>query len=337
MMISVVIPCRNEVKNIAECVEAIFASELEAGDTIEVLVVDGMSNDGTLEVLATLQQRFTELKIVPNPQQVTPVAFNLGIKAASGTFLQIIGARQVISTNYLREAKRSLLENPEIGCVGGAVTNVYQTPESEIIGLAMSSSFGVGGGNFRVMKQSEFTDTVGTPMYPMSIFDEVGYFNEALLRNQDDEFNYRVTKAGKKILLNVDINIKYYVRAKVSNLFKQYYQYGYWKVFVNKMHGAITNVRQLVPAVFVTGLLLGFILSWLHPLLAWLYVGALVLYMLLALYAAFSIAGAGLRAFRVALIFPVLHFSYGWGYLRGLVDFFLLGKNPSRQASELSR
>ena len=336
-MISVVIPCRNEVKNIAECVEAIFASELDQSDEIEVLVVDGMSNDGTLEVLESLQQRFASLKIIPNPQQVTPVAFNLGIKAASGEYLQIIGARQIISANYLREAKRSLTENPEIGCVGGAVTNVYQTPESEIIGLAMSSSFGVGGGNFRVMKQSEFTDTVGTPMYPMAIFNEVGYFNEALLRNQDDEFNYRVTKSGKKILLNADIQIKYYVRAKVSNLFKQYYQYGYWKVFVNKMHGAITNMRQLVPAVFVFGLLLGFILSWLHPVLAWMYASALLLYILLAIYAGFSVAGAGIQAMRVALIFPVLHFSYGWGYLRGLVDFFLLGKNPSRQASELSR
>lgn len=337
MIISVVIPCRNEVKNIAECVEAIFTSELDEGDTIEVLVVDGMSNDGTLDVLKNLQQTYPTLTVVPNPQQVTPVAFNLGINAASGEYLQIIGARQIISANYLREAKRSLMDNPEIGCVGGAVTNVYQTPESEIIGLAMSSSFGVGGGNFRVMKQSEFTDTVGTPMYPMTIFNEVGYFNEALLRNQDDEFNFRVTRSGKKILLNADISIKYYVRAKVSNLFKQYYQYGYWKVFVNKLHGAITNLRQLVPAIFVTGLLLGGILAFLHPLLLWMYAGAMTLYIMLALYAAVSVAGFGAKAFRVALIFPVLHFSYGWGYLRGLVDFFLLGKNPSRQASELSR
>ncbi|MBI3135922.1 MAG: glycosyltransferase family 2 protein [Bacteroidetes bacterium] len=336
MMISVVIPCRNEEKNIAECIEAIFGADI-GGDTLEVLVVDGMSDDKTLEILGSLSKKYPTLRVVPNQLKITPVAFNLGIKESTGDFIQIIGARQIISENYLRDAKKSLTENPDIWCVGGTVTNVYQTPQSEIIGLAMGSSFGVGGGNFRVLKKSEFTDTVGTPMYPRKVFDEIGYFNESLLRNQDDEFNYRVTKKGKKILLNAEITIKYYVRAKVSNLFRQYYQYGYWKVFVNKMHGAITNLRQLVPLFFVMGLIAGLALSFVHPVLMWIYVGALVLYCLLALSAGISVAKKVGKGIRVAAIFPVLHFSYGWGYLVGLIHFVCLGKKPAESAASLSR
>jgi glycosyltransferase involved in cell wall biosynthesis len=336
MMISVVIPCRNEEKNIAECVEAIYNAEL-AGDTLEVLVIDGMSTDGTINELENLKKKYPQLRVIFNPKQVTPVAFNLGIKESKGDFIQIIGARQIISKNYLRDAKKSLTDNPEIWCVGGIVNNVYQSKEGERIGMAMSSSFGVGGGNFRVLKKSEFTDTVGTPMYPRIVFEKIGYFNEALLRNQDDEFNYRVTNAGKKILLNADISIKYYVRAKVSNLFRQYYQYGYWKVFVNKMHGTITSLRQLVPAVFVSGLFIGLILAFLHPVLMWVYVGFLTLYTLLAAAAGIATAKSIGTGLQVALIFPVVHFSYGWGYLLGIFDFVLLRKNPASQASVLSR
>lgn len=335
-MISVVIPCRNEVKHIAECIDAIYASKLDAVD-LEVLVVDGMSDDGTIEELNRLKIKYPSLSIVPNLLKVTPVAFNLGIKASKGDIIQIIGARQIISSNYLAEAYKSLLDNPEIHCVGGVVINVYQNAESERIGLAMGSTFGVGAGNFRVIKKSEFTDTVGTPMYRRSLFDEIGYFNEALLRNQDDEFNYRITKLGRKILLNADITIKYYVRASVKNLFKQYYQYGYWKVFVNRMHKTVTTLRQLVPAIFVLGLFIGFILCFAHPFFIGVYISVLLIYAVAAIAAGYAVAKDISKGLKVALIFPVLHFSYGWGYLKGLLDFVMLRKNPANSSSDLSR
>ncbi|MBK6527869.1 MAG: glycosyltransferase family 2 protein [Crocinitomicaceae bacterium] len=244
--ISVIIPCRNEENHSGSCIDGIYTGALN-GLEIEVLLIDGMSTDKTLDIVSQMQLKYPSLRVIANRLQVTPIAFNIGIKEAKGDFIQIVGARQIISPNYLLEAKRILTEMKDIWCVGGLVQNIYQNHESEVIGLAMASPFGVGGKNFRVLKKSDYTDTVGTPMYPRWVFKKIGFFNEALVRNQDDELNYRVSSSGGKIFLNADIQIKYYVRAKISNLFKQYYQYGYWKVFVNQMHSTITSTRQLVP------------------------------------------------------------------------------------------
>lgn len=337
MIITVVIPCRNEVGQIKECIQTIYNSKLDKEFELEVLVVDGLSDDGTIEVLTTLCEDYPTLKIVENVAQVTPVAFNLGIKKGKGDFFQIIGARQLISENYLQDAVKSLLEDDSIWCVGGMVENVYLTPESEIIGKAMASPFGVGGGNFRVIKESSFTDTVGTPMYPARVFKEIGLFDESLVRNQDDELNYRVTKAGGKILLNANILIKYFVRAKISQLKKQYYQYGYWKVFVNKKHKTITTVRQLFPLFLVLGLLFGVVLSLIIPFFWFVLASGVFAYALMALYFAKQVGEGGKEILSISTIFPILHFSYGFGYFMGCIDFFILNKKPSSKNKQLSR
>ncbi len=336
MLISVIIPCRNEVKNIAECVHAIYDSELE-GDTIEVLLVDGLSDDGTIDAVTTLQKTYPSLRIITNELKVTPVAFNLGIKAAQGDYVQIIGARQVISKNYLKLAKQTLEDDPSIWCVGGGVENIYSNKESEIIGLAMASPFGVGAGNFRVSKKSEFTDTVGTPMYKKEVFDKIGLFNESLVRNQDDELNYRVTLNGGKIFLNNDILIKYYVRADLKKLFKQYQQYGYWKVYVNKMHKTVTSIRQLIPLFFVLGIFIGLLLSLFSKILLYAFLGGLLFYMVLALYFGIKVGGGFNRGGKVAKVFPVLHWGYGYGYLKGIIHFLILSKEPSGKSQVLTR
>ena len=334
--VTIVIPCRNEEKHIAECINAIYACDIKSLE-LEVIVVDGMSTDNTIGEIEKLQKKYPSLRVIQNEKQVTPVAFNLGIIASKGEYIQIVGARQVISKNYLLDAKRILQGNSDVWCVGGGVVNLYQNKESEIIGLAMGSSFGVGGGNFRVLKKSGYTDTVGTPMYPRRVFDEIGLFDEALLRNQDDELNFRITSKGRKIYLNTEIQIKYYVRAKLSNLFKQYFQYGYWKVYVNKMHGTITSVRQLVPLFFVLGLIVGLSASIFLTIALWVYLSWLSLYIFLAIVFGIYSAKSFVKGLRVALVFPVLHFSYGWGYLKGLVDFVIFRRRPRSTASNLSR
>lgn len=337
MIVTVVVPCRNEEKNIEACIQSIYQSKLNLVTELEVLVVDGMSDDNTLAVIDKLKQNHPTLKVVENEARVTPVAFNLGIKAATGKYVQIIGARQLVSENYIEEAVKTLEEDPEIWCVGGAVENVYQSAESEVIGKAMASPFGVGAGNFRVAKKSVFTDTVGTPMYPLWVFDKIGYFDESLVRNQDDELNYRVTKAGGKIFLNADVLIKYFVRAKIGNLKRQYYQYGYWKVFVNKKHKTITTLRQLFPLFMVLGLGLGVLISLIFPLFWFVLTAGVLAYLLMAVYFALRVSSGIKELFSVAYIFMILHYSYGFGYLIGVIQFLILNKKPSQKNERLSR
>ncbi len=340
MKVAVIIPCRNEVKSIVDCIKAIFNSELSDNCTIDVFVVEGKSDDGTVEVLSDLKKTHPSLSIITNEKQLTPYAFNLGIYAGVGAdYYQIIGARQIVSSNYIKNAIEVLTSDSSIWCVGGAVENVYLNEDGKIIAAAMATTFGMGLGNFRTLEKSGFTDTVGTPMYPKTVFDKIGYFDEDLVRNQDDDFNFRVIKAGGKIFFNAAISTKYFVRGNFPGLWKQFFQYGYWKVFVNRKHKAVTTFRQLIPPLFVCYLVVLPIISlfsWKIGLLASI---PLLLYMMLAVLFTFKVIAkeTSLPFFKVLQTFVILHMSYGLGYLRGILDFFILRKNPSDQQKELSR
>tara|TARA_R110002072_G_scaffold20688_2_gene74811 strand:- start:12774 stop:13790 length:1017 start_codon:yes stop_codon:yes gene_type:complete len=338
MKISIVIPCRNEVAYIEECIDAIYTCELPPETSINVFVVDGMSDDGTREKIAELITRYTSLKIIDNAKQLTPYAFNLGIyEDSNADYIQIVGARHILSKNYLSSCIEILQSNKDIWCVGGKIVNEFTNSVSEIISVAMSTSFGMGIGNFRVLYKSGFTDTVTSPMYPYWVFEKIGFFDEELVRNQDDDFNYRVTKAGGKIYYCNEISLNYYVRGTFSGLWKQFFQYGYWKVYVNQKHKTVTTYRQLIPPLFVVYLFLVL----LTPIFGWtlLIMSAIPFCLYLLLNGIFSVrTSKNITQFIQLLItYPILHLSYGLGYLRGVIDFVLFKRKPSGKQNRLSR
>lgn len=337
--VSVVIPCRNEALFIEECIHAIYTSIVPHEVVMSVFVIDGMSNDGTRETVKKLQEEYPSLNLINNHKQLTPFAFNLGIQADSCDYVQIIGARHIISQNYLSNCIRKLQEDTTIWCVGGKLENEYINETGRVIASAMSTRLGMGIGNFRTLKESGFTDTVTSPMYPFWVFEKIGFFDEELIRNQDDDFNYRVTKAGGKIYFDADISLKYYVRGNYKNLWRQFYQYGYWKVYVNRKHQTFTTLRQLVPPVFVLYLIL-FLLSWLFGS-AIGFTGSvpLIIYLFLVTLTTKSLIRKdhNLRFRDVFKTFPILHVAYGSGYLKGVIDFILLKKKPSEKQKQLSR
>lgn len=336
--LKVVIPCRNEVNHIQECIASVMQAGNRIDGQMEVFIVDGKSDDGTLEVISELIRTYANLHLVVNEHQLTPYAFNLGIKTdAPFDFLAIVGSRHVLSENYFEESLKVLEKNPETWCVGGRVDNVYADENGKITAMAMGTAFGMGIGNFRAVEKSGYVDTVGTPVYPAWVFEKVGYFDEELTRNQDDEFNYRVTKAGGNIYYLNDISVRYYVRTNLKQLKKQFLQYGYWKVYVNKKHKAVTTFRQLVPPAFVLYLLLFpfcFLISWKVGLLA---ASLLVMYLIMSAVVSLKLGESVNEVVRIFRIFPIIHSSYGWGYLKGIWAFFIWKTNPNKKYNELSR
>lgn len=339
MKISVVIPCRNEADYIEECIHAIYSNVLPKEATINVFVVDGMSTDGTRDIILGLCTTYSTLRLLDNTKKLTPFAFNIGILASECDFVQIVGARHILSKNYFSNCLEKLVSDTSIWCVGGKINNEYINADGRVIATAMGTTFGMGIGNFRTLEKSGFTDTVTSPMYPAWVFNKIGYFDEELVRNQDDDFNYRVTNAGGKIYFDAEISLKYYVRGNFKNLWKQFFQYGYWKVYVNKKHKAITTFRQLIPPLFIVYL----ILLMFTPMVSFVFfvvaVIPLVLYFLLAFYYSFKMVKEDreisfIKSFQT---FPVLHLSYGLGYLRGLLDFGVMNKKPNDKQKELSR
>lgn len=330
--VSVVIPCRNEIHYIQACVDSVLQNSYPA-EVLEVIVCDGKSDDGTLELLQQVYANNPRVKVLINEQRTTPNALNLGITNSQSTYVMILGAHATVSSDYIKRCVEVLESNEEVKCAGGLLESTFTDHTSKAIAKAMSSPIGVGTAHFRTALKSGYVDTAAFGVYPKSLFEEVGLFDVALTRNQDDEFNYRITKRGYKVWLDTSVHCTYIVRASFQKLYRQYFQYGYWKVYVNKKHGAVTTARQLVPPLFVLFLTIGLVGTLLSKAVALLYIGTLCFYLLITLVAAVA---SRANVLKVWLAIITLHVSYGFGYLLGIFDFLLRNKQPGKY-STLSR
>jgi glycosyltransferase involved in cell wall biosynthesis len=343
MKIAVVIPCRNEERYIEHCVLSVVNSDYREG-SIDAYVSDGLSDDGTRAIVHRLSTYYPNVHLIDNEKQTTPYALNIGIVAAKGfDALIILGAHSEIAKDYVQLCVENLKKDPSAGCVGGMLENINEDSASETIALAMSSSFGVGHAHFRTGAKTGYVDTVAFGAYRKEVFEKIGLFDEALTRNQDDEFNFRVVKAGFKIVLDQRIRAKYFVRADYEKLFRQYYQYGLWKVYVNRKHNAVTSVRQLVPPIFVLFLLslflipvFGFFTSFGNEF-ALIWICGFTLYKIGAFFAAVNQKASMLQVPGVIFSFFLLHTGYGLGYLHGIIKFIILRRQPGDKESRLSR
>ncbi|MBA3971275.1 MAG: glycosyltransferase family 2 protein [Bacteroidetes bacterium] len=328
--VSIVIPCRNEEKYIGKCLDSILMQDYSQ-DLLSVFVCDGVSTDSTVTIIKEYAQKHSNIHLVVNEKQSTPFALNLGIKKSNSDVIIILGAHSELYPDYVSNCIHAFNFDENIGCTGGIIENVYENETAAVIGKAMSSGFGVGNAHFRTGNRDGFVDTVAFGAYRKEVFEKVGLFDEELIRNQDDEFNFRVLKAGFKIYLFRSIRCRYYVRASFEKLYKQYFQYGYWKVYVGKKHKAVTTVRQLIPLLFVLFLFVGFALSFLHLYFALLYIAGLSTYLVAASVFAVLKAEELTHPAKIMFSFMILHFSYGLGYLKGLRDFFILQKTIRKE------
>ncbi len=331
--ITIIIPCRNEEKNIANAIESVLNNDYPM-ELVEVFIYDGMSTDNSVDIIKSYAEKHSNIHLRINKRKITPVAFNLGIKESHSEFVQIMGARHELSKNYLSTCINVLQNNSDIVCAGGGPNISYDSDMGKLVALSMSSRFGVGAGSIHSLTKSSYTDTAGAPIFKKWIFDKVGLFDEELVRNQDDEMSYRITNAGYKIYTTIDAKAKYTVRNKIKNVFKQYFQYGYWKVYVNVKHKTITTVRQIFPFLFVLFLFFGGILSYLLKVFP-LYLTVLFFYIALATY--FNKGNSLLQKLKIASIIFIIHLGYGLGYAEGILHFALLKRNPSENAKKLTR
>ena len=326
--VSIVIPTRNEKDSIGRCLDSIICCTYNK-DLLNVYVVDGLSDDGTDEIVKEYSRQFPFIHFLINENITTPYALNKGIMQDDADVKIILGGHAEIDKRYIDKCIEAFDIDSNIGCAGGVIENISENNSSEIISLAMSSGFGVGNAYFRTGVKGGFVDTVAFGAYKKEVFERVGLFDEELTRNQDDEFNFRISKAGFKIYLSHEIKSKYFVRTAFKKLFGQYFQYGYWKVYVNKKHKTITTIRQLVPFFFVCFLIFGLSASFIHKYFFYGYVSVLFLYAITAFYSGFLQTKNIFNVMKIIYAFIVLHIGYGFGYLNGLIHFYILGKKPS--------
>ncbi|MBK9282738.1 MAG: glycosyltransferase family 2 protein [Sphingobacteriaceae bacterium] len=325
-IISVIIPCRNEEKYIGECLISLLNQE-NVKDKIEILVVDGMSTDNTRNIVHNISMDNPQVILVDNPQFLTPHALNSGIKNAKGKFIAILGAHADYSSDYLATCLELAKQHPEVSCVGGPIISKGRTPFAKAAALAMSSIIGVGNAKHRFPDYEGYAEMACFPVFRRDVFDKYGLYDESLIRNQDDEFCFRITKSGGKVFISPKAKSSYFVRESPLALFKQYYNYGFWRVAVLMKHKIPISYRQQIPILFYLTVIILVILG--------LVLNDLILGMLLpALYLA-AIIVCSIPIFinnqlNAAVWFPVavivLHLSYAAGFFIGIIKFIIIDK-----------
>lgn len=321
--ISILIPIRNESSYVARCLQAVLAQDYPA-DRVEILVADGMSFDDTRSTIREMQDHNPNIQLFDNPGRIVPSAMNMLIPKANGEILIRVDGHCVIALDYVSNCVRHLQEDGVDG-VGGPMVTVGEDVVSQVIALAMGSKFGVGGSSFRTESgQTKPVDTVPFPAYTRAIIQKVGLYDEELVRNQDDEYNYRIREAGGKILLADDVRSTYYSRGSLAKLWKQYFEYGFWKVRVFQKHPGQMSLRQFIPPLFVLALVA--VLS----LTIFFFWGWICLAGILGTYLSANLAASLFTAQKqgwkyislLPLAFATLHISYGSGFLIGLFKFW---------------
>jgi glycosyltransferase involved in cell wall biosynthesis len=332
-LVSIILPCRNEERYIGACLDSILATAYPL-DRLEILVVDGMSEDRTRDIVARHADRHTAIRLLENRRRITPAALNTAIRAATGEVIVRMDAHGVYPREYLPGLVEAL-QASDADNVGGIIVTLPadDTAVARAIAVGLSHPFGVGNAYFRIgVGAPRWVDSVPFGCFRREVFERIGLFDEELVRNQDDEFNLRLIKHGGRILLLPKVQSYYFARRWLRDVARMYYQYGYYKPLVAKKLDRVMTLRQLVPGLFLLSL------AGTAALAPWLPLARVAGAAIAGSYVAAvlgCVAGAVRRtgwrcALALAAVFPTVHLSYGVGSLRGVLHHVLQPRRNRR-------
>ena len=317
-------PVRNEAGFIENAIESILRNKYPH-DRLEIIVADGYSTDGTPEMVSRISARDARVRLIENPGKIVSTGLNLALRAIKGEVFIRIDGHAEIPDDFIANSVRCLQEHPEAWVAGGYWKTVSSGLVGRTISTATQSPIGVGNSMHRLGNFDGWVDTLAYGAHHKWVLDKVGYFDEQLVRNQDDDFNLRVHLAGGRIWMSSRIWSTYYARSSCKKLWRQYYQYGFWRIRTIQKHRTPASLRRLAPMLLVLSLIFltvaGFAWSGFH----WLLLVEVMVYCLGLLYGAVGVGRQeGLMSAVLApVIFVILHFAYGLGCLWGIVRFVI--------------
>lgn len=323
--ISIIIPCRNEEKFISKCLDSLLEQDYPKNKT-EILVVDGISNDGTAEIVKNYAQQYSSVKLFENSKKTTPCALNIGIDNAKGEIIFRMDTHAFYEKKYLSKCVKYMREY-NVDNVGGYMVTLPRndTLIGRAIALVLSHPFGVGNAIFRTgAKKPMFVDTVFGGCYKKDVFKNIGRFNNNLSRGQDMDLNLRLRKSGGKILLVPEIKSFYYSRSDLKSFWDHSFVDGQELIYPLKFGIIIFSWRHLVPLVFVSSLMIFGALSFFSTKFLYIFLTILGLYLTVNIY--FSLKTAirekNLKyLFVMPVLFIALHIGYGFGSVTGVVKY----------------
>jgi len=320
--VTIIVPMRNEEKYLEYLINSIV-NQTYPKEKLEVLLVDGMSEDRTKEIAERYIKKYPFLQLLENPKRIVSTALNIGIRKAKGEFIIVMSAHSFYGHNYVARCIQTLRKTGA-DVVGGPIITLPAGSSriARSIAIATSNPFGVGNSKFRTSKESGYVDTVAFGAYRKRIFDKVGLFDERLIRNQDIELNSRIRRSGGKIYLNANIKSYYYNRSTLKGLWIQNFRNGEWNINTIQVNRRALSLRHFVPLAFVSVLLGGLILSPFFIIARYFLLFVVISYLFASFF--FSLCAVNKQNFNCLPFLPityfVLHISYGLGSIWGLLN-----------------
>ncbi|MFC2025824.1 glycosyltransferase family 2 protein [Chloroflexota bacterium] len=321
--VSVIVPCYNEEDTITLLLDAI-RSQTYPMDQIEVVIADGMSTDNTRKLIESYQDTHPDLEIhlTDNQARNIPAGLNCALDVTHGDVIVRLDAHSVPYADYIANCVIALKEG--LGDIVGGIWIIHPGGEgwqARAISQAAKHPLGVGDARYRYTTHAQVVNTVPFGSFNANIIENIGGYDETLLTNEDYEFNTRARKAGFKIWLDPSIRSVYFARATLSDLAKQYWRYGYWKVRMLRAYPGSIRWRQALPPLFLLSLLVLLFLSIWVEAATWIFMIEFSIYVLLLL-ATGAQQSVKSRDFALLLGIPIaiviMHFSWGVGFLWSL-------------------
>ena len=319
-MVSVIAPCFNEAAFIEKAVKTILHSDYPA-ELIELLVVDGMSTDGTREIVRKMAEQDNRIKLLDNPRKIVPAAMNIGIKASRGEYIIRIDCHSTFAPDYISKcievSQRTGADN-----VGGYIETMpgADTAIAKAIAAATSNRFGIGNSTFRLSGIEREVDTVPFGTFRRELFDKIGLYDQRLVRNQDIELNARIRKTGGRIIISPEIKLSYYNRATYRDLWRQSFNNALWNPYTLWLAGRGPSMRHFIPMIFVLGLMVLVTGAFFFWYVKWILLGYVLFYLSVAFcFSIQSTRQTDVSAFLVLWSYVTLHIAYGLGTLWSII------------------
>lgn len=325
--ITVIIPCFNEENYIENCLQSVVNNDYPKEDT-EIIIVDGNSNDTTVQIIEKFQKENSNIILLHNPDKIVPVSMNMAIEKATGAIIIRLDAHSSFPNNYFSKLIdwHSKLDAQNVGAV--CITEVKnKNKKSNSIKTVLSNKFGVGNSYFRTgIDAVREVDTVPFGCFKKEVFTNVGNYNIKLERNQDIELNKRIKNAGGKIFLVPDLQCTYFARENFTDLFKNNYANGLWNlltVYITKTYSSL-SLRHFIPMFFLLSLIIPFLLSLVYKPFIFLSLISFISYSLLIFFISFKENTKETSLLYLISSFYTLHISYGLGSVVGLLKIISL-------------
>lgn len=309
--ISAIVATYNEERHIGRCLQDLLDQQHVDGE-IEIIVVDGMSTDRTVDVVRSFPEYGSRIHLVPNPHRLQVYAWNAALEIARGEYFAMILAHAQYSPTYFASCLE-VMRRTGAAAVGGVQRPCGRGFVGRAVAWCMSSAAGIGNARYRYTDEEEESDSVFSIFTRTHTLRSLGGYDERVPFDEDSDMNYRLRAAGGKIVVSPRIGVRYVVRHSFKALAKQMYRYGYWRRVTQLKHAGEVPPRVYVPAALLAGLALSVALA-ATPLrlLAAVVPGAYLVLLLIA--AAVSVRRAGAAALCVPPVLCTMHVSYGFGY-----------------------